>query len=137
HRRRGELPARGPAREAPRRCRHIGSCVPPSQVEHESFGFRARNTDLHHLVRCPLAFAQDVVAMIGNPLDDSGLADPAIAALAVMYRVFAGLEQHVEDGLAGRNLVDAPAAFELDLETGIAGLLFWRAEDFEMQPPLR
>ena len=55
--------------------------------------------------------------MIGNALDNSRLTDPAIAALAVMHRVFAGLEQHVEDGLAGRNLIDAPAALEFDLET--------------------
>ena len=39
--------------------------------------------------------------MIGNALDDSRLADSAIAALAVMHRVFAGFKQHVEatDGL--------------------------------------
>ena len=60
--------------------------------------------------------------MIGNAVDHGGLADPAIAALAVVHRVFAGLDQHVEDGLAGRNLIDASAAFEFDLKAGVAGL---------------
>ena len=39
--------------------------------------------------------------MIGTPLDDPCLADSAIASFAVMHRVFAGLDQYVEDGLAG------------------------------------
>ena len=74
--------------------------------------------------------------MIGNAVEHRGLADAAVASLAVMHRVLAGLDQHVEDGLAGGNLVDAAVALELDLEACVAGLFFGCGEDFEMQPSL-
>jgi hypothetical protein len=43
-----------------------GAALPPLEIQHQPFGFRAGHADLHDLVGRPLLVAENDVAMVGR-----------------------------------------------------------------------
>ena len=82
----------------------------------------------------PLAFSvsEVVVAVVGLAFQHGGLADAALAALAVVHGIAAFLFHDVDDGLVGGNGQHAAGLAQLDLEGLVARLRRGRGEQLEM-----
>ena len=61
--------------------------------------------------------------MVGDAFQHLGLADAAIAALAVKDQIHAACLQHLDDGLVGGDGEDLAGRGDLNLERFVAGLV--------------
>src|SRR2546427_4224753 len=86
------------------------------QVEHEARSTGSRNADHHAVVGLPFFLVQDGVAVVGNTLDDAGLAGAARSFAAGGQHSNAGFVHHVEDGSFRWNVESESTLLEEHLE---------------------
>jgi hypothetical protein len=96
-----------------------GLLIPWLEIENQTRGLGSRHANLHHLVFSTFAFAQYVVAVIGDAFQDGYLADSTLAALTIVHRIDCFLYQHLQNALVRWN-DEGQAGASISLSSAIA-----------------
>src|SRR5471032_2467588 len=85
-------------------------------IEYETIVEATRNAGAHQSVTIMFGGGQHHVAVIGSALEYPRRTSPASAGSAIIRRSLAGLQQHLEDGLAHGYDEHCAASTQRDLE---------------------